>query len=314
VQVRNEGDGIGRIDTVELTDGKRREVLYASAVGQNILPGGEQRWNRDWIFDRTSPTRLWLRVVDSLGSVTIDSVDVQVAMPQVALALNIPDAPSLVAGPTELLLQASLQMPQAVLTAPVVVLSVPHERFAATGQVVRVMGVSQFGSIDTSVSAQQTADGIRLTLPECHGAWEVTVRVPGIWLWRDPAAFSFSAAIEASDCYDGAVTVLDQLQIAPCGAAARVIRLSKLPSVTATVVRMPVQEELQLRLETSAPTTISIAVESLTGQSFQLVEGFSLQKGVEHCNFSCSGWATGVYLVRIQGSSGETDCKVIIVN
>ena len=314
VLIRNEGDGIGRIDTVELTDGQRREVLYASAAGQNILPGGEQRWNLDWIFDRASPTRLWMRVVDSVGSVTRDSVDVQVTLPQVALALNVPDAPSLVAGPTELLLQASLQMPQAVSTAPAVVLSLPHERFAATSQVVRVMGVSQFGSIDTSVFAQQTADGIRLTLPECHGAWEVTVRVPGMWLWRDPAPFSFSAAIEASECYDGAATVLDQLQIAPCGAAARVIRLSKLPSVTATVVRMPVQEELHLRLETTAPTTVSIAVESLTGQSFQLVEGFSLQKGVEHCNFSCSGWASGVYLVRIQGSSGETDCKVIIVN
>ena len=314
VQVRNEGDGIGRIDTVELTDGRRREVLYASLAGQIIMPGGEQRWNVDWIFDRTTNNRLWVRVVDSTGSVILDSTDVPVTMPRVALDLSIANAPSLVAGSTELQIQASLKLSQVIPTTPVVVLRVPGERFTVSGQSIRIVGSDQFGLIDTAVSAQQTSDGLRFALPECQGAWDITVSIPGLWLWRDPSPFTLSAEIEATACYDGADAKRELLQIAPCGAAARVIRLSSIPSITTTVMSMPVQEVLQLRLETSAPTTVSIAVKSITGQSFQLVEGFSLQKGVEHCNFSCSGWASGVYVVAIRSSSGETDCKVIIVN
>ena len=314
IVVNNMGDGPGRIDTVEVvSDNGRRRVVYDSP-GLEIVPGGQHSWTIDWLWMRNSDRTIVVRVVDATGVELLDTVIVDLDVPKARATLTVQGAPILETGPTELLVDVQLASQDALVQQANISVHVPRTRFFLSSPTARVVGTQRGSAIDTVVSAEQRNDTVRAMLPLSSGPWAYQVVLSGVFLWQDPQTFSIAVRLDSTQCFDGAADEVADLTLAPCGSGARVVRLQGRPSIKATVLGMPVQDNLLLRLETDAPTSVRIAVETLTGQSFTLIEGFSLQKGVEHCNFSCSGWATGVYLVRIQGSSGETDCKVIIVN
>jgi len=314
IVVKNEGDGPGRIDTVDVvTDNGRRRVVYDSP-GVEILPGGQHSWTVDWMWMRNSNRTLIVRVVDATGVELFDTVVVDLDVPKVQATLTVQGAPLLETGPTELLVDVQLASPDALVQQANLSVYVPRTRFVLFSPTARVIGTQRGIAIDTIVPAEQRNDSVRTILPMSSGPWTYKVVFAGVFLWQDPQTFSIAVTVDTTQCFDGAADEVVDLALTPCGSGARVVRLQGRPSIKATVLSTPVHDNLSLRLETEAPTRIRIAVETLTGQSFTLVEGFSLQKGVEHCNFSCSGWASGVYRVLVQGSSGETDCKVIIVN
>jgi hypothetical protein len=314
IVVSNDGDGTGRIDTVEiLSDNGRRHIVYDSA-SHEILPGGQHSWTVDWMWIRNSDRTLIVRVVDATGVELVDTVVVDLDVPKVQATLTVQGAPLLETGPTELLVDVQLASSDALVQQANLSVYVPRSRFVLSSPTARVLGTQRGIAIDTIVRAEQRNDSVRAILPMSSGPWTYKVVFAGMFLWQDPQTFSIAVTVDTTQCFDGAADEVVDLALTPCGSGARVVRLQGRPSIRATVLSIPVRDNLLLRLETEAPTSVRIAVETLTGQSFTLVEGFSLQKGVEHCNFSCSGWASGVYRVLVQGSSGETDCKVIIVN
>lgn len=314
IVVTNTGDGPGRIDTIEvISNNGRRRIAYDSA-GLEILPGGQHSWTVDWMWMRTSDRTIIVRVVDAAGVELRDTVIVDVDVPKARATLTVQGAPLLETGPTELLVDVELASQDALVQQANVSVHVPHTRFSLSAPTARVVGTQRGSAIDTVVPAEQRNDTVSAMLPLSSGPWTYQVVFSGLFLWQDPETFSIGLSVDSTLCFDGATDQVTDLGITPCGSAVRVVRFQARPSVSVTVLTVPVQDQLLLRLESEAPTSVRITVETLTGQSFTLIEGFSLQKGVEHCNFSCSGWASGVYRVLVQGKSGETDCKVIIVN
>lgn len=314
ITVGNSGDGIGRIDTIELAIGSERRFVVADTQGIDIVPGGQQQWSVEWSSVQGSDPVIVVRVVDSAGQEIRDTLVVTVRVPEASLSMIIDGAPVLETGDSEIRATVRLDQSTDVVHMPRLVVTVPRTRYVSTTNQASIVGVRAGGPIDTVVSVVQQDSVITLELPAGRGPWDYQVRVPGVVLWEDPRPFAIAIALDSTTCYHGAHQERNDLVSTPCGSGARVVRLRGRSGIIATVLSMPVRDELVLRLESEAATALKITVETLTGQSFTLVEGFSLQKGVQHCNFSCSGWASGVYRVHVQGSSGETDCKVIIVN
>lgn len=314
ITLRNSGDGTGRIDSIEIITGNERRVVVADTQGVAILPGGQQQWSVDWSTVRGANPVIIVRVVDSAGQELRDTLVVTLRVPEASLSMMIDGAPLLETGDSEIRAAVRLDERTDAVLLPHLVIAVPQTRYVSTTMQASVVGMRTGGLIDTVVSVAQTDSALILDLPPGQGPWDYQVRIPGVVLWEDPRSFAIRMSLDTTDCFMGAYQERNDLVSTPCGSGARVVRLRGRTGLTATVLSMPVRDELVLRLESEAATVLKITVETLTGQSFLLVEGFSLQKGVQHCNFSCSGWASGVYLVQVHGSSGETDCKVIIVN
>lgn len=314
ITIANSGDGIARIDTIEIISDAGRRLVLADSSGVVLLPGGQQQWNTAWMVTRSSDPTIIVRVVDSAGVELRDTVVMTVTMPSVSLSLAVNGAPLLMTGSNELRASVRLDAPTSEDISARVTIVVPQSRFFASTVGARVTGVRPSGFVDTIVSVTQSRDTITLDLPLSAGPWSYQVGIAGDVLWEDPKAFSMHAAVDSSPCYNSERVELDDLVVSPCGSSVRVVRLTGRPQLIVDVLTMPARENLVLRIDSEAATTVKITIETLAGQHFTLVEGFSLQKGVQHCNFSCSGWATGVYRVKVHGDSGETDCKVIIVN
>jgi hypothetical protein len=104
------------------------------------------------------------------------------------------------------------------------------------------------------------------------------------------------------------------VNVSPCGDALRVVRLGAFPSLTVQTVRQPARDEIVVDVRADRDMTVDVHAEALGGQRFPVAERFSLQKGSRHCNFSCSGWASGVYRLVFRHDSGVAECQIIIVN
>jgi hypothetical protein len=108
--------------------------------------------------------------------------------------------------------------------------------------------------------------------------------------------------------------VITQIQVVPCGASERVVKLGALPQLGVNVLGQPSSETIDVELEASHDMDITVECETLGGQRFVVSEQFSLQKGIRHCNFSCSGWASGIYRLIFRHGIGVTERLIIIVN
>lgn len=314
ITVKNGGDGPSRVDTVELLHGGQIQNVFAQRPGVEIEPGGEHRWFADVLLTGDSEATITARVVDAAGNALLDSVTPARSMPDIELSMSIEGAPLLVTGDAEVVAVVGLRAPQEVALEPRMSIVVPRSRFVLSSPLALISRTVPAGAPDTALPVRQSDEQITVTLPASSGSWQYRVRLQGLFLWRDPRPFNMSITVDSTECFTGAAASVRDLTVAPCGSAARVVRLGGRPGITTTVLGTPVRDELRLRIESSVQTTAQIRIETLTGQTFTLLEGFSLQKGVQHCNFSCSGWASGIYRVLVQGSFGETDCKVIIVN
>ena len=313
IAIENLGDGRTRIDSIIVFD-SRRTIVVDTDSGIVVEPGDRREWQFPWIVDRTSDRLVTVRVVDSLNNVYTEQFLIDITMPAVRARLEIDNAPLLQTGIGELRAQLILDAVKGAPDTPKGYFTIPIERFVLSTDSLRVRGVAAGVVLDTMIPAAQTDDRIAFDLPETSGPWMLTLEARGTFLWADPTPFSVEVGIDSTPCYDGMNDGIRDIQVVPCGAAARVVKLGERASIVARVLQSPVRDVLSLEIESSAYTAVRITIETLTGQHFALVEGFSLQKGVQHCNFSCSGWASGVYRVLIHGDSGETDCKVIIVN
>ena len=137
--------------------------------------------------------------------------------------------------------------------------------------------------------------------------------LPGTFLWKNPEPFSISAKLSQTPCFDPAPAQTAIVDVSPCGSGGRVVKLGALPIVQSFLRTQPSRETIEIDLEASHDMVVSVECETLSGQRIILDERFSLQKGLRHCNFSCSGWASGIYRLIFRHDTGVADRLIIIV-
>ncbi|HLP27898.1 MAG TPA: hypothetical protein VK147_04595, partial [Candidatus Didemnitutus sp.] len=233
----------------------------------------------------------------------------------VAISVNAP-APYLT-GPVSLNILATMAAGQDDTTQPEIVITVDDDRFLVDTTLNIVARITDADVSDASVPVDVL---LTPTSAVCRprmltrGAWTLDLNIPGIFLWKDPMPFPIRAQLGETRCFDGSPVAVAQVQVAPCGAVERVVRLGAIPQLGVNVLRQPTSDVIGIELIASHDMDVLVECESLGGQRFVLSEQFSLQKGIRHCNFSCSGWASGIYRLIFRHGIGVTDRLIIIVN
>lgn len=317
VTVSNTGDGPMRIDTL---------VLEGADSIYNLLPSGlrfvleafsTMRIDTTMQFDRNSSTSVKVRMVDSTGEVQLASSVVVTEIPSGAVAISVNAPAPYLTGPVSLNILATMAAGQDDTTQPEIVITVDDDRFLVDTTLNIVARITDADVSDASVPVDVL---LTPTSAVCRprmltrGAWTLDLNIPGIFLWKDPMPFPIRAQLGETRCFDGSPVAVAQVQVAPCGAVERVVRLGAIPQLGVNVLRQPTSDVIGIELIASHDMDVLVECESLGGQRFVLSEQFSLQKGIRHCNFSCSGWASGIYRLIFRHGIGVTDRLIIIVN
>ena len=316
VRIVNIGSGPMRIDTL---------VMEGAASTFNLLPFGamltlqaESSWQIDTvlIFDRSGSRTVAVRLVDTTRAVLTSEATVNVAIPIATASLTIGAPQPYVSGPTVLNIQAGLAAMQDVPVQPTITVRVRNERFtvADTSTVVAFVSDADRPRISVPVRVIQTSEVITCEPQTAlRGAWTLDVSLPGTFLWANPEPFSIAAELDPSSCFDPAPAHITNIEVLPCGTASRVVKLGALPIVQTILRSQPSRETIEIDLEASQDMIVSVECETLGGQRFILDERFSLQKGLQHCNFSTSGCGSGVYRLMFRHETGVADRLIFIV-
>ncbi|MBK6290204.1 MAG: IgGFc-binding protein [Candidatus Kapabacteria bacterium] len=317
VTVVNTGNGPMKVDTL---------VLEGAGRSFDIRPNG-QPFTLDaftsisidtiLMFDRSSATRVTARLVDSAGGEQTDVVTVELDIPDATATVSVNAPMPYVTGPVSVRVTAALNTAQDDTTQPVIVLNVADDRFLVDTSKAVWAEVAEAGSLVRTIPVEVRRTSSKVTcIPQTQtrGSWTIEMELPGTFLWKDPLSFPISAELIETRCFDGSPPVTMQIQVVPCGAAERVVKLGSLPSLGVNVLGQPASETFEVELEASHDMDISVYCETLGGQRFLVSEQFSLQKGIRHCNFSCSGWASGIYRLIFRHGIGVTERLIIIVN
>jgi len=316
-QLSNVGNGPMRIDTFIIEGGGQTADVRPAGAPFVLAAGGTFRSDTVWVFmDRDANRRIAARAVDSVPLVYTAEVRRDPPIPAATASIRVIGDGTIDVGPGVFVVEASVAAPHDREIAPVIRINIPKARYlldVPRALTVDVRGPS--GTVTTvPVNVEQTDDAIVYRLPVLRGPWSVSMRIPGSFLWLDPDPFTVTAEVEATSCFDGAAAEPITIAINPCGNTLRVVRLGTGAVVTGRVLEQPVRETIRMELTADRDVQVNVECETLGGQRFLVAERFSLQKGVRHCNFSCSGWASGVYRLIFRHDSGVAECQIIIVN
>lgn len=316
VVVNNSGTGQMKVETLLLQGAD--QIIDLLPGGQPIVIDGGSSLVRDTVllFDRRSSTAVQVRLVDSTGGALLATKSTQVGVPSSTTTLAIAATQPYVVGPAGLTVHAELQAEQSEWTQPMLLIKVEQDRFKLGALGPFFANISDGDRLNVSIpmKVEQTSEGISCEpLSLLRGAWMIDFDLAGDFLWRDPAPFQVSVQVEGTPCFDGSTSGGTDIQVAPCGSGKRVVRLGSLPGITVLMGAQPMRDIIELAVEASEEMTVSVEAETLGGQRFMLSERFPLQKGLQHCNFSCSGWASGIYNLRIRHRTGQADNLIIIV-
>lgn len=317
VRVANTGNAAMKIDSL---------VLEGAGRTLDIRPNG-QPFTLDafssividtvLVFDRNSSTDVTVRMVDSTGEAQTDAASVELDIPTGTATVSVNAPEPYMTGPVSLRLTAALIVPQDDTTQPVIRINVADDRFLAdTAQSVWAK-VTHADATEQTVPVDVLRTSSTVTCrPQirAQGSWAIEMDLPGTFLWKDPLAFPISAELIETRCFNGSPEVILQIQVVPCGASERVVKLGSLPQLGVNVLGQPSSETIAVELEASHDMDVTVDCETLGGQRFVVSEQFSLQKGIRHCNFSCSGWASGIYRLIFRHGIGVTERLIIIVN
>ena len=199
---------------------------------------------------------------------------------------------------------------------PVLRLVIPRTRFVVDSPdacvVVQRRGTE---SIPLPASIEQNAMSIDVKLrTPLRGPWDILCRLRGIVLWDQSGPVPFYAVLDSTACYPRAKSEIGSIAVDPCGSNMRIVSVGTRSMVRMEVLGHPVHEVLSLRIHSTTLTTSSLWAESLSGEQFPISEQLSLQKGSQHCNFSCSSWASGLYRLLLRHEHGVEVTNIIIVN
>ncbi|MBC8125071.1 MAG: IgGFc-binding protein [Candidatus Kapabacteria bacterium] len=316
VRIVNIGTGPMRIDSLILEGAGSTFNLLP--VGSVLIVNAASSWQIDTMltFDRSGSRMVAVRLVDSTDAVLTSMASVNVTIPTATASLSIRTPQPYVAGPTTLNIQAGLAATQDVSVQPFITVRVRNERFAVanTGNGAALVTDADRTRISVPVRIVQTSDAITCEpQTSMRGAWSLDIDLQGTFLWENPEPFPIATELAPSPCYDPAPAQITNIEVSPCGAAQRVVKLGALPMVQTFLRSQPSRETIEIDLEASQDMVVRVECETLSGQRITLDERFSLQKGLRHCNFSCSGWASGIYRLIFRHETGVADRLIIIV-
>jgi hypothetical protein len=312
--VENIGNAPAVIDSVLLlVNGSKQDLMPSTRL--RLAPS--ERWLKDvdvsWRSD--APPIAVLRVVDSAGMVYDDSVAVTLLPVGTQITAQIEGAPIQSTGPAWMTIAARLEAVQEE-SMPSLRLAIPRTRFVVDTPdscvVVHRRGTESI-PVPASIEQNSTSIDVKLRTP-LRGPWEVLCRLRGTVLWDQSGAVPFYAVLDSTACYPWAKSESGSIVVDPCGSNMRIVSVGIRSMVRMEVLGQPVHEVLSLRIHSTTLTTSSLWAESLSGEQFPISEQLSLQKGSQHCNFSCSSWASGLYRLLLRHEHGVEVTNIIIVN
>ncbi len=320
-EITNTGTARARLDSLVLNVfsppvGAVRTNLISGPGPLLIEPGQTHSVRLDINFDTAAVCILTLRLVDSAGSVFEDTARIEIEQAATSISVDIPGAPVLETGADTIIIRASLHDVQSVAVRPALRVLIDKARFLIGGAGSAVVMIDQQGA-NRGVMSQAIQDdsSIRIQLAdEVLGPWTVTCLLWGTMIWSDPDVSRCIAVLDGSPCYRQDVSAPVEYRVAPCGSRLRMVDVASRPGVFVDPLGLPFDEVIAVRITTSMATTARVWAESLSGQQFQLAEHLSLQKGSQHCNFSCSGLGSGLYRLVISHERGVEVTNIIIVN
>lgn len=269
------------------------------------------------------PTPVMLVAADSAGTRYVSTITV---IPHYSIAdishgwdsLPSGNRLELLTGYHTLLIRASVSDTIEFHEAPTFTVNIPRVRFACDPRMVRMYWVKENGrelSRDIAVEIKQTQSAMVVSCNDVPKApWECIVSMGGQILWKDDSTIANTVRLESAPCLQETASQPIEITTVPCGAHLRQVALGQLPVVSVKPLQQPSDDMVSLEVTSSIETSISIAVQTLSGQEFHIDERFTLQKGVQHCNFSCSDWVPGLYRLVVYQGADIVDRKIIIVN
>ena len=217
-----------------------------------------------------------------------------------------------------LLVQAELHDTVELRSPVQMYIDIPKLRFA-----LQPGAASVFVSVEQGIKTQrqlqasirQDDDRITVALLELPQApWVVVAQMGGQILWKDDEQIRTQAQLTSEPCVGSEYSQPVDIATLPCGSTIREVSLGSRPRIAVKPLAHPYDEVVSLEVESTAETTIAIVMGTLSGEVFHVSERFTLQKGLQHCNFSCSEWASGLYRLVIYQGADIVDRKIIIVN
>lgn len=315
--IRNDGTARAVIDSVYLVTRSSMSTfsrpVRGSAEPLFIEPG--QSWSETITtqWDTLSPYMVILGVADSAGNVYADSVEVVIQPDNASVSIQIDGGPLFPAGPAWITMQAELADMQSVAVQPAMRVVIDRDRFVvdSTSTVLERNGVS--GTVGADFIQVQGAVLLRLREP-IAGPWKITSRLYGTMIWKDPDSKECYAVLDGTPCYRQSVSPAQEFRVDPCGSRLRMVEVGARRGVFVEPLRHPFTSSVTVRITTPTATHARVWIESLSGQHFPLSEHLSLQKGSQHCNFSCSNLASGLYWLIVSHEHGVEVMNIIIVN
>ncbi|MFM8771941.1 MAG: hypothetical protein ACKOE4_07990 [Candidatus Kapaibacterium sp.] len=320
ITIRNDGTARAVIDSVYLITRSSASTFNRTVRGSAqplvIEPG--QSWSEtvSTQWDTLSPYTVMLGVVDTAGNVYTDTVEVVVESGDASVSVQISGAPLLPAGPAWITMQAELLDVQSVAVQPTLRLVIDRDRFVVDvldSTTVNLERNGVTGKVDAEITQTEGAILLRLR-DQVPGPWKVTSRVYGTMIWKDPDAKECYAVIDGTPCYRQSVSPAQEFRVDPCGSRLRMVEVGTHGGVFVEPLGHPFTSNISVRITTSAALHARVWIESLSGQHFPLSEQLSLQKGSQHCNFSCSNLASGLYRLIVGHEHGVEVTNIIIVN
>ncbi|MBM4178442.1 MAG: choice-of-anchor D domain-containing protein [Ignavibacteria bacterium] len=306
-----------------VVDGKDTSILVTEKDSLRLLPAQQQSYT---VRVSTSPDRacrLELHVVDSAGNVyTIEKI-VAVVKPEAELSHGWDTIPNsrmvqLETGQHELLISCAVPDRVELLNPIELAVVIPKTRFSvdqglSSAFVVREAGQETRRPIRFALKQSDSDVSVEIT-DSLTAPWELLLRLPGTVLWKNDSSFTSSAVMRTTPCIDDVVSQPVDITTVPCGSRIREIALGVLPRVAVRPLKHPFQDEAVIEVTSNDELAVSVTIETLSGEQFCVFERLTLQKGIQHCNFSCSRWSRGVYALVIHRGEQVLDRKIIIVN
>lgn len=195
------------------------------------------------------------------------------------------------------------------------VITAPKDRLHFTDRQVSVNLLDAvLGTTTVIGEVMDLPDGVKVALSDnVTSSYQVDFTLNAIALWKDAGLTEVSATCVDNLCGDAA-SAKTSFSVEECASNLRVIRFGALPMVKALVASQPASEELSVVFDVTQSTAVDLTLYGLSGERISLAENFTLQKGISHCKFSCSGRATGVYRLVVTYGNGEEVLPVVIVN
>jgi hypothetical protein len=323
ISISNSGNADAVLERVAVIVGADTTVV--SSLPNRIVIQPNSVWTYTHTYTPSAPGMLELQcdVVDSSGTAYTEQRTVVVESGRGQIELGWDSLPP--SSPVELLTgfhtlrgRAWVDDTVHVSTAPQFVVSIPKERFSIEPSAARVVWIKEDGIdtlIATTITVIQTDSQIIVTCGEVfRSPWQCTIQVGGNVLWKNDSMMSVSAVMLAAPCLEDARAQPIDFTTVSCGSRLREVLLGQVPRIRVRPVQQPYEDVVSLEVESSVEASIFIAVTTLSGEEFHAHERFTLQKGIQHCNFSCSDWTPGLYGLVIYQGADIVDRKIIIVN